>query len=171
MAAKKAPATPKKTAVKKKPGRPSMADRAADMAIKNIELEKLLAEVQDELTVVKETLEQKEKFLEGAHRRNATLAKELNEWRYQKQSATIESSPLWDWLIMVEEDWGDGKTLLAQFGVVDWRRCYGEDHGSHLAPFEERLSAAVNAIEALYADYGEGQVNLSVKEFRNCVNV
>jgi hypothetical protein len=171
MAAKKAPATPKKTAVKKKPGRPSMADRAADMALKNIELEKLLAEVQDELSVVKETLEQKEKFLESAHRRNGTLAKELNEWRYQKQSATIESSPLWDWLIMVEEDWGDGKTLLAQVGVVDWRRCYGEDHGSHLAPFEERLSAAINAIHALYADYGEGEVNITVKEFRNCVNV
>jgi len=171
MVAKKAAAAPKKTAVKKKPGRPSMAERAADMALKNIELEKLLAEVQDELHVVKETLEQKEKFLEGANRRNGTLAKELNEWRYQKQSATIESSPLWDWLIMVEEDWGDGKTLLAQVGVVDWRRCYGEDHGSHLAPFEERLSAAINAIHALYADYGEGEVNISVKEFRNCVNV
>ena len=163
MAAKKAP--------KKKPGRPSLADRAADIALKNIELEKLLAEVQDELHEVKETLEQKEKFLDGAHQRNAKLAKEINEWRFKRQTATIESSPLWDWLIMVEEDLGDGKTLLAQVGVVDWRGCYGEDHGSHLAPFEERLSATINAIEALYADYGEGQVNISIKEMRHCVNV
>lgn len=161
----------KKTATKK-PGQPSMAERAADMALKNLELEKLLGEVQDELADVKKLLEDVDKSREACRKHNQWLSNELNEWKFKKQSASLADCSLWDWLIQVEEEWNGGnRRLLAQVGVQDWRRCYGDDHGSHLDPFEVRLKTAVDALEALFADHGEGEVKLTVQEVRDCINV
>ncbi len=108
MAAKKAP---------KKPGRPSLADRAADIALKNIELEKLLAEVQDELSECREELRvakaEVERCREGREAMSRNWMRKLKE---TAESKLLDKTLRWShFLTVIDKHWTTGEQeVLAQ---------------------------------------------------------
>ena len=109
MAAKKAP--------KKKPGRPSLADRAADIALKNIELEKLLAEVQDELSECRETLRVRDAELKAHHDHRDVMSRNwMRKLRETAESKLLDKTLPWShFLTVIDKSWSTGeKEVLAQ---------------------------------------------------------
>ena len=152
MAAKKAP--------KKKPGRPSMADRAADMALKNIELEKLLAEVQDELSACREELRvanaEVERCREGREVMSRNWMRKLKETA--KSKLLDKTLPWTHFLTVIDKQWTTGEQdVLAQirFDASESTLCNEEEQEGFLEAldrFKDALSQLYFYHDVLYGD-------------------
>ncbi len=167
MVAKKVKkAATKKPAVKRKPGRPSMVDRAADMALKNLELEKLLGEVQDELSVCRESLRvanaEVERCREGRETMSRTWRRKLKE---MAQSKLLDKTLPWSHFITVtDENWSTGEQeVCAQIRVQldESTLCFEESQ----AEFVEILDRLKDVLSQLYSHHdGYGDIECEVQQ-------
>ena len=174
MAAKKAPATPKKTAVKKKPGRPSlaeraadMADRAADMALKNIELEKLLAEVQDELSECREELRVAKAEVERCREGREVMSRNwMRKLRETAESKLLDKTLRWShFLTVIDKHWATGEQeVLAQirFDASESTLCDEEEEKGFLEALD-RLKDALSQLYYYHDPYGDIECEVQQK--------